>query len=335
MKTMKAYLTRTYGPDARFEAAEIPVPQPASGQILIEVKASSLNPIDHMFLRQNIGFNPELPAVLHGDVAGIVSAIGQGVSGFQAGDEVYACAGGFKGHGGALADFMVADARLVAHKPRTLDFTSAAALPLVALTAWEGLIDSANVQPGQHVLIHGGTGGVGHVALQFAKSKGARVATTISSEEKAKIVRDLGADEIINYREQSVEQYVQTLTGGKGFDIVFDTIGGKNLDHSFTATRNRGQVINILAFASHDLTPAILRSLTLHIENMSIPLLTGVGRERQGEILRQVAALVDDGKLKPLIHERRFTFDEVNEAHALYETKKHTGKIVLTRTSTK
>ena len=334
MKTMKSYLVRTYGPDTRFEAAEIPVPQPASGQILIEVKATSLNPIDNMLLRQDIGINPELPAVLHSDVAGIVSAVGQGVSGFQTSDEVYACAGGFKGHGGALADFMVADARLVAHKPRTLDFASAAALPLVALTAWEGLFDCANLQPAQHVLIHGGTGGVGHVALQLAKSKGARVATTISTEEKAKIVRDLGADDIINYREQSVEQYVQTLTGGKGFDIVFDTIGGKNLDHSFAATRNKGQVINILAFASHDLTPAILRSLTIHIENMSLPLLTGVGREKHGEILRQVAALVDDGKLKPLIHEQRFTFDQVNEAHALYETKRHTGKIVLTRTST-
>ncbi len=335
MKTMKAYLTRTYGPDARFEAAEIPVSQPASGQILIEVKASSLNPVDNMLLRQDLGMNPDLPAVLHSDVAGIVSAVGQGVSGFQTGDEVYACAGGFKGHGGALADFMVADARLVAHKPRTLDFASAAALPLVALTAWEGLFDCANLQPGQHVLIHGGTGGVGHVAVQLAKSKGARVATTISTEEKAKIVRDLGADEIINYREQSVEQYVQTLTGGKGFDIVFDTIGGKNLDHSFTATRNKGQVINILAFASHDLTPAILRSLTIHIENMSLPLLTGVGREKQGEILRQAAALVDDGKLKPLIHKQRFTFDQANEAHALYETKRHTGKIVLTHSSTK
>jgi NADPH2:quinone reductase len=331
---VKAYLTRTYGPEARFEAAEVPVPVPASGEILIEVKATSLNPVDNMLLRQDLGMNPDLPAVLHGDVAGIVSAIGQDVTGLQTGDEVYSCAGGFKGTGGALADFMVADARLVAQKPQSLDFASAAGLPLVAITAWEGLIDCADVQPGQHMLIHGGAGGVGHVALQLAKSKGARVATTISTEEKAKIVRDLGADDVINYREQSVEQYVQALTGGRGFDIVFDTVGGKNLDYSFAATRNKGQVINILAFASHDLTPAIIRSLTIHIENMSLPLLTGVGREKQGDILRQIAALVDEGKLKPLIHEQQFSFDQVNEAHALYETKGHTGKIVLTRTST-
>lgn len=332
---MKAYLTRSRGPEACFEAAELPVPEPASGQILIEVKATSLNPIDNVFLRGDIGFNPELPAVLHGDVAGVVSAVGGGVSEFQVGDAVYSCAGGFKGHGGALADFMIADSRLVAHKPQTLDFASAAAIPLVAITAWEGLFDRANLQPREHVLIHGGTGGVGHVALQLAKHKGARVATTISSEEKATIVRDLGADEVINYKQQSVEQYVQKLTEGKGFDLVFDTIGGKNLDQSFAATRHKGQVINILAFRAHDLTPAFLRSLTVHIENMSLPLLTGVGRERQGQILRQVSDLVDNGKIKPLIHEERFTFDQVNEAHVLYESKKHTGKIVLTHPSNK
>jgi len=327
---MKVYLTQSYGPEARLEAAEISVPEPASGQITIEVKATSLNPIDNMFLRQDMGFNPELPAALHGDVAGVVSAVGQGVDRFKSGDEVYACAGGFKGHGGALAEYMVADARLVAHKPRTLDFASAAALPLVAITAWEGLIDRANVQPGQHVLIHGGTGGVGHVALQLAKSKGARVATTISNEDKAKIVRDLGADDIIFYRKQTVEQYVESLTHGQGFDIVFDSVGGQNFDRSLVATRNKGQVVNILAFSSHDLTPAMLRALTIHIPNMSIPLLTGVGRERHGEILGEVAKLVDDGKLKPLVHERRFTFEEVNEAHSLFEAKQYTGKIVLT-----
>ena len=328
---MKAYLTRSYGPEARLEEAQIPVPEPSSGQILIEVKASSLNPVDNMFLRHDIGMNPELPAVLHGDVAGIVSAVGKSVNSFKSGDEVYACAGGFKGHGGALAEYMIADALLVAHKPRTLDFASSAAFPLVSITAWEGLMDRANLRSGQHVLIHGGTGGVGHIALQLAKIKGARVATTISSEDKAKIARDLGADNIIFYRQQTVEQYVESLTHGKGFDIVFDTVGGKNLNGSFMATRNKGQVINIIAFSSHDLSPAFSRGLTFHLENMAIPLLTGVGRERQGEILREVAKHVDEGKLKPLIHEKRFTFDEANQAHELYEAKKHTGKIVLTR----
>jgi NADPH:quinone reductase len=121
-------------------------------------------------------------------------------------------------------------------------------------------------------------------------------------------VRDLGADYIINYREQTVKQYVESLTNNQGFDIVYDTIGGKNLDNSFLAARNNGQVINILAFIPHDLTPAFVRGVTIHLENMSLPLLTGVGRERQGEILEEVAKHVDAGKLKPLINEQRFTF---------------------------
>ena len=327
---MKAYIAKSRGPEARIEPAEIPVPETGTGQILIEVKATSLNPVDNMFLRSDIGMNPDLPAVLHGDVAGVVTAVGAGVDKFKKGDEVYACAGGFKGLGGALAEFMAADVQLVAHKPKSLDFASSAALPLVAVTAWEGLVDRANIQPGQHVLVHGGTGGVGHIALQAAKIKGARVATTISSEDKANIARDLGADDIINYREQTVEQYVETITNGQGFDIVYDTIGGKNLDNSFAAARNKGQVINIIAFIAHDLTPAFVRGLTVHLENMSIPLLTGVGRERQGEILEEAAKHVDAGNLKPLLNEQRFTFDQANEAHALYESKKHTGKIVLT-----
>lgn len=328
--TMKAYITHSRGPEARFEPADLPVPQPEAGQIVIAVKATSLNPVDNVFLRQDIGMNPDLPAVLHGDVAGVVSAVGPGVSAFKEGEEVYACAGGFKGHGGALAEYMLADARLVAHKPGTLDFAEAAALPLVAITAWEGLIDRAHVQSGQHVLIHAGTGGVGHVALQLAKDRGARVATTVSTEHKADLARSLGADDIIFYKEQTVERYVEDLTGGHGFDIVYDTIGGKNLDRSFLAVKNKGQVINIMGFSTHDLSPAFMRGLTLHIENMTLPLITGVGRERQGEILKEVAGLVDTGKLKPLIHERRFAFEDVNQAHALYESGKHIGKIVLT-----
>ena len=180
MKMMNAYRTQTYGPEARFEPAEIPVPELSSGQILIAVKATSLNPVDNKLLRHELGFNPELPAVLHGDVAGVVSAVGPNVDDFSVGDEVYACAGGFIGSPGALAEFMPADARLVARKPNSLNFAEAAALPLVVITAWESLFDRAKIQPDEHVLIHGGVGGVGHVAVQLANAKGARVATTVS-----------------------------------------------------------------------------------------------------------------------------------------------------------
>ncbi|MDP6546914.1 MAG: zinc-dependent alcohol dehydrogenase family protein [Phycisphaerae bacterium] len=328
---MKAVVAKAVGREAQLETVELPIPVPQAGQVLIEVRASSLNPIDNVFLRMELeGMSPELPAVLHGDVAGVISTVGPGVEAFAVGDEVYGCAGGFRGHRGALADYMLADVSLLAPKPASLDFPQAAVLPLVTITAWEGLIDRADIQAGQHALIHGGCGGVGHVALQIAKAKGARVATTVSSHAKATIACDLGADDIINYRQESVEQYVERLTGGAGFDIVYDTVGGGVLDQSFRAARKKGQVINILGFNSHDLSPAFRKGLTLHMENMTLPLLTGAGRAGQGEILRQAADLVEAGKLKPLLDPHLFTFDQANEAHALYESRKHVGKIVLT-----
>jgi NADPH2:quinone reductase len=331
MGMMKAAVAKTAGPDARLEIVELPIPEPQAGQVLIEVKASSLNPVDNVFLRMGIeGMSPELPAVLHGDVAGVISGVGPGVEALAVGDEIYGCAGGFKGHGGALADYMAADVRLLAKKPASLDFAQAAALPLVTITAWEGLVDLAGTEAGQHVLIQGGCGGVGHVAIQIAKAHGARVATTISSHAKAKIACDLGADDIINYRQESVEQSVQRLTGGRGFDIVYDTVGGTVLDQSFRAAGKKARVINILGFNSHDLSPAFRKGLTLHFENMTLPLLTGVGRARQSEILRQAAELVEAGKLTPLLDPHKFTFDQANDAHALYESKEHVGKIVLT-----
>ncbi|MBW2520433.1 MAG: zinc-dependent alcohol dehydrogenase family protein [Deltaproteobacteria bacterium] len=333
MKKMTAYVTRSYGPDAHFEATDVPIPKLAPEQVLIEVKATSLNPIDHKLLRHDIGLNPELPAVLHGDVAGIVSEVGSDVSNFRVGDEVYACAGGFIGNAGALADYMPADSRLVAHKPKTLSFAEAAALPLVVITAWEAMIDSARVKTNDHVLVHAGVGGVGHVAVQIAKSRGARVATTVSTEQAAQTAKKLGADEIINYRQESVEDYVQRLNDGKGFDMVYDTVGGPNFEKSLQALRNYGHVVTVFTGTTAtklELMTSFLKSASIHTQNMSIPLVSGQGRDHHGQILRDAAKLVDSGKLKPLIHEQQFKFQNVNEAHALFESGKYVGKIVLT-----
>ncbi len=166
---MKAYVVWNYGPNAQFELADILKPTIRPGHVLIQVKATSLNPVDWKIRTLDVPIAPELPAVLHGDVAGVVTEVGEGVSTFNVGDEVYGCAGGVKGQGGALAEYMLADAQLLAHKPQTLGFRETAALPLVSITAWEGLIDRARVQPGQQVLVHAAAGGVGHVALQLAK----------------------------------------------------------------------------------------------------------------------------------------------------------------------
>ena len=326
---MKAQVLAQFGPDSQFELTDIPQPQIQRGKLLLEVKATSLNPVDSKIRRLGYPISPQLPAVLHGDVAGIVKEVGEGVTGFKVGDHVYGFAGGVKGHGGALAEYMLVDARLVTLKPKSLDFIHAAALPLVCITAWEGLIDRAHVQPGQKVLIHGAAGGVGHIALQIAVIKGASVYATASSKDKGDIGSRLGAKEIIHYREEPPEDYVRRLTGGEGFDIVFDTVGGSNIDESFKAAANNGQVITIVAMSSHDLTPMHQRGLTLHVVFMPLPLLTGKGQAHHGQILRQIAKWVDEGKLTPLVDPTRFSLRDVNAAHKYFESGKHTGKIVI------
>ena len=214
-------------------------------------------------------------------------------------------------------------------KPKSLSFSESAALPLVTITAWEGLFDRAHIKKEDHVLIHGGAGGVGHIAIQLAKQHGARVATTVSSEDKAKFARDLGAEDIIFYRDEKVKDYTQRLTKGKGFDIVFDTIGGNNLDKSLEAAKVSGQVISIIGGNKHDLTPMHMKGLSLHLVFMLLPMLTGKGRTHHSFVLNKVAKWVDEGSVKPLIHKVKFGFDQANEAHALFATNKHIGKIIL------
>jgi NADPH2:quinone reductase len=218
------------GPDV-FEKHEQPVPEIEASEVLVRVHATSVNPVDYKIRRGDAeALCPPQPATLHGDVAGTVVAVGDEVTDFAKGDEVYGCAGGFRGAAhGALADYMPCDARLLAPMPEPLSFREAAALPLVVLTAWEGLVDKAFVQAGEHVLVHGATGGVGHVGVQLAKWRGAEVAATASSQRKLDIGADLGADTLINYEEEPVEDYVERCTDGRGFDIVFDTVAGENV----------------------------------------------------------------------------------------------------------
>ncbi|OIK15349.1 quinone oxidoreductase [Bacillus sp. MUM 116] len=328
---MKAQVIKKFGNPSVFEIAEVPKPEAILGHVVIQVKATSVNPIDTK-IRGGVvpAVAPEFPAVLHGDVAGVVVEVGKGVTEFKIGDEVFGCAGGFKGTGGALAEYMLADAQLLAPKPKNLTMAQAAALPLVTITAWEALFNRANVQNRQTVLIHAATGGVGHVAIQLAKLAGAKVFTTASSEEKLSIGKRLGADVSINYRKQTVDEYVKEHTDGKGFDVVFDTVGGENLDRSFQAAATYGTVLSIAARSTHDLSPLHAKALSLHITFMLLKVMNKEQRHEYGKILREVKTLIEEGKLHPLIDERVFNFDEVNEAHTLLESNEAIGKIVLT-----
>ncbi|WP_071395186.1 zinc-dependent alcohol dehydrogenase family protein [Bacillus tuaregi] len=328
---MKAQVIHSFGEPSVFQVEEVPMPTVTPGHLLIEVKATSVNPIDTK-IRSGLvpAVSPAFPAILHGDVAGIVAEVGEGVTEYKPGDEVYSCAGGFKGTGGALAEFMLADVRLVAHKPKNLTMEEAAAIPLVAITAWEALFDRAQISAGDEILIHGAAGGVGHVAIQLAKWAGAKVYTTASNMKKLELAKELGADVAINYKETSVQEYVEKYTNGKGFDYIFDTVGGENLDRSFAAAALHGTVVAIAARSTHDLTPLHSKGLSFHVVFMLLHILNENHRKQNGHFLKQITEIIEEGKLRPLIDPKRFTFDEVAEAHRYLDSNQAMGKIVLT-----
>lgn len=320
-------ITEHGGPEV-FKTMTLPVPASKPGHVVIEVHASSINPVDCK-IRQGLSpwLSPELPAVLHSDVAGVVVEVGENVTGFKKGDEVYGCAGGFKGNGGALAEYMLADTRLLAHKPRSLNMVDSAALPLVAITAYEALVKRAQLKPGQTVLIQGAAGGVGHIAVQLAKYLGAKVYATVSSPEKLSLVEKYGAIGI-NYKENTVQDYVESHTQGKGFDVVINTIGGSSLADAFIACASNGVIAGISSSSTYDLSLMHKKGLSLHLVFMPDPLITGIGREAHGEILAKIATLVDEGAMKPHV-DQVFSFTDVGAAHTYLVSKPMMGKIAL------
>ena len=329
---MHAQILKAFGGPDYLELRDIPKPEVRPGTVLIRIAAASVNPIDAKImsgLPSGLPIGPDLPAVLGADLAGTVEEVGAGVLDFSSGDEVYGCAGGVKGLGGTLAEYIVADARLLAPKPSTLSLHEAAALPLVTITAWEGL-ERGEILASDHVLIHGGVGGVGHVAVQLAKAAGARVATTIASPEAAAVARRLGAEETINFHDESVTAYVDRLTAGRGFDLIFDTVGGDNLRASFEAAADEGRIATTNAIITQDLSPLHAKALSFYVIFMLLPLLHGgLGRDRYARILRSAAALVDAGKLRPLIDDSHFTLAKAGDAFRRLGSRKALGKVVV------
>lgn len=327
---MKAIVINRFGAPSIFEETELARPDIEDHQVLVKIEATGVNPLDYKIRNGDFpGFTQPFPAILHGDFSGTVVEVGKNVRTLQIGDEVFGCAGGVRGRQGALAEFMAADAALVARRPQSISSAEAAVMPLVAITAWEALVDRVPIQLGDRVLVHAGTGGVGHIAAQLAKLRGAEVYTTVSSAEKASLSRQYGADITINYQEEAVGDYVQRYTEGKGFDVVFDTVGGQTLQNSIAAAKIGGHVLSVLAFGQIDVTGIWANKISLHGINMSIPMATGMGTEHHGWILHRVARLVDAGKLRPLLDPQRFNFRQVDKAHAYAESGKAVGKISL------
>ncbi|MGO4331846.1 zinc-dependent alcohol dehydrogenase family protein [Cupriavidus sp. 2TAF22] len=325
--SMQALIVETAG--APFKSVQLPVPQAGPGQVLVRILASGVNPLDTKIRAGNAAHARQpLPAVLGIDLAGVVEAVGPGVSCFAPGDEVYGMTGGVGGVQGSLAEYAAVDADLLAPKPAGFSMREAAALPLIFITAWEGLVDRANVQPGQKVLVHGGAGGVGHVAVQIARALGAQVYATGSAGHKATI-EGYGAT-AIDFATTTVEQYVEQHTGGAGFDVVYDTVGGEVLDNAFLAARTYGgHVVSCLGWGTHKLAPLSFRAATYSGVFTLIPLLTGKGRAHHGEILREATLLADAGKLTVQLDPRRFHLDNAIEAHHAIETRAAKGKLVV------
>ena len=326
---MKAMVVENWGGPDVFQLKDIEKPTAAPGEVLIRVVATSVNPVDCKIRLGKVGFGPELPAVLHSDVSGVIEEVGEGVEHLSSGDEVYAFAGGFRGWNGALAEYMTTDARVVAQKPKSLSFREAAAVPLVSLTAWFALIDRARLSPSDHVLVHAGAGGVGHVAVQMAKAVGARVSTTVSSNAKAEIARDLGADDVILYPQEGVESYVERLTGGRGFDVVFDTVGGDNVPASLQAVRESGHVLGIALRTTGSFAAIHEKNLTFSGVLMVLPLIHHQHLDHYRVVLQTLARWADERRFRPLLVDRTFTLEEVGDAHALLEAGGITGKVVV------
>ncbi|NCJ06183.1 zinc-binding dehydrogenase [Synechococcales cyanobacterium C] len=310
-------------------------PQPQiqqESEVLVDLRAAGVNPIDAK-LRQRGTFYPEqMPAVLGCDGAGVVTAVGAAVQSLQPGDEVYFCQGGLGQEPGTYAEYAVVDARFVARKPKSLSFAEAAAAPLVLITAWEALYDRGRLQPDQTVLVQAGAGGVGHVAIQLAKLRGARVCTTVSSEDQALLATQLGADLAIRYDQTDPVTAIAAWTQNLGVDVAFDTVGKRVLSQCLAATRIYGDVVTLLAAdAATDWSTARTRNLRVSFELMLTPMLQGLveARLHHAKILRQCAQWLDAGQIK--IHlAQTFPLSEAAAAHRWLETKGRLGKVALT-----
>lgn len=311
----------------------LPVPEPGPGQVLVRVAAAGLNPLDVKIAAGEAAHaRTRPPAVLGLDAAGTVVALGPGAAehegGLAVGDRVFGMVGGVGGVPGSLAEYVAVDADLLARAPAAWSPTEAAAAPLGLITAWEGLVDRAHVGPGAMVLVHGGAGGVGHLAVQLAAARGARVWAT-GRPHQADVIRALGATPI-DPAAQDVEDYVREHTGGEGFDVVYDTLGGAGLDQAFLAVkRYTGHVVSSLGWGTHSLAPLSFRGATYSGVFTLLPLLTGVGRAAHGAILAAAAAIADAGRLRPMVHADGFGLADAEAALGLVARGVPAGKVVV------
>jgi NADPH:quinone reductase-like Zn-dependent oxidoreductase len=303
---MHAVLIRRFGGPEVVELAEAPVPEPRAGEVLIKVEAASLNPVDYKIRggKYPLVKDDKLPYVLGRDFCGTV-----------VGSDDPALPGGTRVHGlleiehGSLAQYTVARADELVRVPATIDRLVAAAVPLAGLTAWQGLFDHGGLQAGQRVLIHAGAGGVGHLAVQFAKARGAHVVATVSTDDVA-LARSLGADEVIDHRKERFESKVS------GIDLVYDLIGDDTQERSWAVLKKGGTLVSTVQEPSKEKAEAIgVRAMRYTAQSNAAQ-------------LREIDALIEAGKVKPIVS-RTWAYGEAREALQALEKGHGAGKLVL------
>jgi NADPH2:quinone reductase len=328
---MKAIVMTAAGDASVLERQELATPKiTKTTEVKIKIHAAGVNPIDTKVRSMAMFYPDNLPAVLGCDLAGEIMEMGSEVKHFKVGDKVWACHGGLGSEQGNYAQITVIDSAYLSAMPKTIDFNTAAAAPLVLITAWGALFDRGRLQSGETVLIHAGAGGVGHVAIQLAKAKGARVITTVSTAEKAAWVKSLGADEVILYTKEKVAERIAQLTQGEGVDLCFDTVGGNVFTQSITMTAHFGRMVTLLAIDKIDLSEARIRNLTLSFELMLVPMLRNLGQARRQhiKILDQCAKYIDNKQLSIKVA-KVFPLEEAKAVHQLLEAGHASGKYVL------
>jgi len=305
-----------FGGPEELKPAQIDVPDPGPGQLLVRVMASGTNPVDAKIRANGTWAGIELPAVLGADVSGVVEKAGAGVTEFREGDEVYYTPEIYGNSRGSYADYNLVEAAVVAHKPKTLNHVEAAAVPLAGGTAWEAIVRRLAVRLGETVLIHGGAGGVGSFAVQIAKASGARVLATASTANQSTL-RELGADAPIDYKKEDFGDAVKRETNGAGVHAVFDCHGGDLAGKSLHIIRPFGRIACILP-PGGDLRLLYVKNLTLH----------GVFLTRERKRLEEMSTLINQGKMRPLVTDV-LPLEEVQKAHERLDTGHGRGKIVL------
>jgi len=316
---MKAAILTSFGGPDSFELGDVPTPVAHAGQVLVRVHATSINPLDYQVRRGDYAELVPLPAITGHDVSGVVEAVGPGVTLFAPGDHVWYTPQIFDGPG-SYAEFHVAAESIIGMKPPSLSHLEAASLSLVGGTAWEALVVRANLRVGESILIHGGAGGVGHVAIQLAKAMGARVFTTVRAAN-FDFALSMGADVLIDYQEENYSDAVMRETGGRGVDVVFDTIGGDTLSTSPDVLAQLGRVVSSVDTAqSQNLLQAWGKNASYHFV---------FTRQNRGK-LDELSALVARGQLRPHVG-AVYALDDIALAHARLERRDSglRGKIAI------